>query len=126
MSSRPLHIVASARPALLRAQMSHSKAFAPVGGRGRVLPLRPVPNRSAGDLTRTEFLTWWSGLMLRRCWSAHEVTKRFDCTEQTGRNWIDGVACPTGLAVMRAFELWPEEFANAAAWMARSALRRAA
>lgn len=125
MSLRPLRNIAAARPAMQRAQMPRPKAFAPLGGRGRALPLRPV-SRVAGDLTRVEFLTWWSGLMLRRCGSAHEVTKRFDCTEQTGRNWIDGVACPTGLAVMRAFDLWPEDFASAAAWMARGDLRRAA
>lgn len=129
MSSRPLRSVASARSAIQRAQMSrHSplaKTFAPHGGRGRAQPLRVV-RRVAGDVTRVEFLAWWSGLMLRRCGSAHAVTKAFDCTEQTGRNWIDGVACPTGLAVMRAFDLWPEDFAGAAAFMARGTLRRAA
>lgn len=128
MSPRPLRLVAHARPALQRGQMSRpnvlAKRFAPADGRGRA-PLRPVA-RVAGDVSRPEFLAWWSGLMLRRCGSAHAVTKAFDCTEQTGRNWIDGVACPTGLAVMRAYDLWPDDFVNAAAWMARSTVRRAA
>lgn len=117
MSPRPLHIVAQARPAMQRAQMSYPKAFAPLGGRGRAVPLRPAPNRVAGDVTRDEFLRFWSGLMLRKCGSAHAITKVFDCTEQTGRNWIDGFACPTGLAVMKAMEYWPDEFARAAARM---------
>lgn len=120
MSSRPLHIVSSARPAMQRAQMSHPKAFGPVGGRGRVLPLRPMPERSAGDVTRKEFLAWWSGLMLRRCGSARAVAQLFGTTEQTGRNWIDGFACPTGLQVIRAQEWWPGDFTGAGATMRRA------
>ena len=116
MSPRPPHIVALARPALQRAQMSHPNGF----GGAKVVPFRRS-GRVAGDVTRGEFLAWWSGLLLRRCGSARAVAQRFATTEQTGRNWIDGVACPTGLQVMRAQEWWPGDFAGAAVWMRRAA-----
>ncbi|MGV8987791.1 MAG: hypothetical protein ACOH2H_16075 [Cypionkella sp.] len=104
--------------------MSHPKAFAPLrplaerGGRGRVYRVRPA---ALADLSRDDVLLFWSGLMLRQCGSAHAVAMRFDVTEQTGRNWIDGFACPTGLAVMRALEWWPEDFTGAGARMRRAA-----
>lgn len=75
---------------------------------------RPQPVR---DIGRDEFLRWWSGLMLRKLGTAHAIARRFDCTEQTGRNWIDGFSCPTGLQVMRAHDWWPDEFGRATGWM---------
>lgn len=129
MSSRPLLNVASAQSALQRAQMSHpnplanalAKPFAPQGGRGRSVPPRPVITRVPGDVGRDEFLRFWSGLLLRRCGSAREVAYIFRRTEQTGRNWIDGVACPTGLDVARALSLWPGDFAAFSGQAARRA-----
>lgn len=116
MSSRPLRLVAS-NPALRRLQMSRPSAFgpsafgsgtfAPAGGRGRSYVTRPEPRR---ELTRDQFLRWWSGLLLRKLGSARAVAQFFETTEQTGRNWIDGTACPTGLSVMRALRAWPQEF----------------
>lgn len=73
---------------------------------GFCLPVQP---------DRAAFLRWWSALIIRRCGSAHDVARLFDVTEQTGRNWIDGVACPTGLAVVHAMALWPEDFGRVAA-----------
>lgn len=128
MPSRTLHTVASARPAMVRAQMSRPNGFARLpsaGGRGRAVPLRGAVARAPGDVTKPEFLAWWSGLMLRRCGSARAVADQFKTTEQTGRNWIDGVACPTGLQVMRAMEWWRDDFAAAGPAL-RSAGRRAA
>lgn len=126
MSPRPLHIVSSARPAMQRAQMYRPNGFAPprlqsTCGRGRAAPFRPAPARMAGDVTRDQFLSWWSLLMMRRCGSARAVAQRFGTTEQTGRNWIDGFACPTGLQVMRAAEWWPDDFASSARAMRRAA-----
>jgi hypothetical protein len=92
-------------------QKSQPNTFAPVGGRGRNLAASRRVHWRQDDVTgRDDFLRFWSGLLLRRCGSAHAVAMRFDVTEQTGRNWIDGFACPTGLAVFQAQELWPEEF----------------
>lgn len=97
--------------------MSQPKAFAPLGGRGRgyVRGWAPQP-----ELTREAFLSWWSGLMLRQLGTAHAIARKFDVTEQTGRNWIDGVSCPTGLQVMRAQEWWPAEFVMACAKIRRA------
>lgn len=91
-------------------QKSPPKGFAPPGGRGRGLPFRgrivlPAPPE------RDAMLVWWSGLLMRHCGSAHEIARLFDVTEQTGRNWLDGVSCPTGLAVLHAMLLWPGAFA---------------
>ena len=88
MTFRP-HLV-STQPALPPVQKSRPNQF-------------DGPSRNAG-------LVFWSGLMMRRCGDYRAVARRFDCTEQTGRNWIDGHAMPTGLAVMRAVEWWPEDF----------------
>lgn len=80
-----------------------------------------APRPDLAEITRDGFLSWWSGLMLRQLGSAHAIAMQFDCTEQTGRNWIDGFSCPTGLQVMRALDWWPAEFAAAPARMGRAA-----
>lgn len=109
-----LHIGASTFESDLKrgsCQKSRPNGFAPVGGRGRgrrlrgrvVLPVQPG---------RDAVLVWWSGLLMRHCGSAHDIARLFDVTEQTGRNWLDGAACPTGLAVLHAMLLWPEDFAR--------------
>lgn len=95
MSQHHLRIVAG-QTALPSPQMSRPKAFGPV----------------AQPISREGFLRFWSGLMMRRCGDYRGVARVFDRTEQTGRNWIDGVACPTGLDVARAMALWPGEFAG--------------
>lgn len=123
MSPRPRRLIASnptSRPAMRSGQMSHAKAFAPAR---RVDRSRRSLGGSAPrpDLTREAFLSWWSGLMLRQLGTAHQIAKRFDVTEQTGRNWIDGFSCPTGLQVMRAQDWWPEEFTLAPARIRRAA-----
>jgi transposase-like protein len=101
--------------------MSQPKAFVPL----RLVQARRVAP-VAREMDRADFLRWWSALMMRRLGTAHAIARRFDCTEQTGRNWLDGFSCPTGLQVMKAFEWWPEDFAGAAAWMQRGPARRAA
>ena len=70
--------------------------------------MRPVVAR---EVSRAEFVAFWSLLMMRRCGDYRGVAVRFDRTEQTGRNWLDGVACPTGYDVARAQLWWPEDFA---------------
>ena len=120
MSLRPLPSLsaASGRSALRRGQMSQPKVFgaAAFGAAAFVSARRPLRHgagfggRPAVDMGRDDVLRFWSGLMLRQCGSAHAVAMRFDVTEQTGRNWINGFACPTGLAVMRAQAWWPDEF----------------
>jgi hypothetical protein len=81
---------------------------------------------AAGPVSRDAFLMFWSGLMLRRCGSAREVAYQFRRTEQTGRNWIDGFACPTGLDVARAYQMWPEDFDGVLQDLRAPQLRRAA
>lgn len=111
-----LRLVASTSAADLsarRGQKSRPKGFAPEGGRGRwpgaarvvagVAVLPSQPDRGA-------VLVWWSRLLMRHCRSAHEIARLFDVTEQTGRNWLDGASCPTGLAVLHAMRLWPADF----------------
>ena len=102
-----VHSVSSAR---FVNQMSQAKAFAPPGGRGRSLSARRRVSVAAVQPDRDGFLAFWSGLMLRHCGSAAAVAQVFLVTEQTGRNWIDGFACPTGVAVDQAMALWPHEF----------------
>lgn len=109
MPSRSLHL-ASSQPAMAGIQTSRPNAFAPTGGRGRLAPLRPVTRRVPGQVGREEFLAFWAGLMRRRCGSAREVAYTFRRTEQTGRNWLDGAACPTGWDVAKAYSLWPDDF----------------
>ena len=126
MSSRPLRLSLpglSSRPAMRVGQMSQPKAFVParVPDRGRAYVRGALPNGARPDLTREAFLAWWSGLMLRRLGSAHAIARRFDVTEQTGRNWVDGFSCPTGLQVMRAQDWWPEDFAQATSRIRRAA-----
>lgn len=109
MSPKPPCLVSS-QPSAIPSQKSPPKGFAPLGGRGRGRPLRgrivlPEPPE------RDAMLVWWSALLMRHCGSAHEISRLFDVTEQTGRNWLDGVSCPTGLAVLHAMLLWPGEFA---------------
>lgn len=104
-----VHSVSSAR---LVNQMSQQNAFAPQGGRGRKLSARrrvqgalglPLPDEA-------QFRAFWSSLMVRRCGCAAGVAQQFGCTEQTGRNWLAGQACPIGHAVWHAMKLWPDEF----------------
>ena len=96
-------------------QMSHPSGFAPVAGRGRDLrAVRRVHGALPVLAGRDVFLRFWSGLMMRRCGSAHDVSRLFDVTEQTGRNWIDGYTCPSGQCVWQAQQWWPEEFVVAA------------
>jgi hypothetical protein len=110
-ASPSLRLVSSRQSAPVARQMSHPREFGPLGGRGRDgraarrVEVAPVLHRGG-------FLVFWSGLMLRRCGGAHEIAMRFDVTEQTGRNWIDAVACPSGWMVFQAQQLWPEEFAG--------------
>lgn len=107
----PLTLVSSRQSAPENRQMSHPNAFAPQGGRGRGAHAARRVSVQPALPSRDGFLRFWSGLMLRRCGSAHEIAMRFDVTEQTGRNWVDGVACPSGWMVYQAQLLWPEEFA---------------
>ncbi len=93
-----------------RGQMSQPKRFTRDVPRGRVGTFRP---RRVAAIGRDEFLALWSLLMMRKCGTARAVAQQFECTEQTGRNWIDGFSCPTGHAVMRAMAWWPEEFTGA-------------
>lgn len=118
MSLRPLRLASSALPAMRARQMSQPKTFVPRLSSGRILPFRPL---APPELSREDFLHWWSGLMLRKLGTARAIARKFDRTEQTGRNWIDAVACPTGLDVMRAMEFWPDEFAAAPSRMGRAA-----
>lgn len=110
----PFRSLSPLRPVsgLPSAQMSHPKGFAPLGGRGRGVPLRPV---QAPVRDRAGFLAWWSGLLMRRCGDVRGIVQVFGCTEQTARNWLDGVACPTGCVVDLAQRLWPADFAGRAA-----------
>lgn len=111
----PLRLVSSRQSAPVARQMSHPRTFGPLAGRGRGAgPARRV-SVSPVLVARAGFLAFWLGLMLRRCGGAHAIAMRFDVTEQTGRNWIDGVACPSGWKVFQAQQLWPEEFAAAQA-----------
>ena len=113
MTSRPsLHLVSSRQSAPAPRQMSHPRVFAPLGGRGRDGRAARRVSVAPVLLQREGFLWFWSGLMLRRCGSAHAIAMRFDVTEQTGRNWVDGVACPSGWVVYQAQQLWPEEFSG--------------
>lgn len=118
MSSRPLRLIAQ-NSATAGGKMYQAKGFAPAGGRGRSAGAGRSGPRA--ELSRDGFLRWWSGLMLRKLGSARAIARRFDVTEQTGRNWVDGFSCPTGLQVMRAQGWWPEEFALAAPRMRRAA-----
>lgn len=105
-------LVHSAHPAQPVNQMSRQNAFAPQGGRGRKLAARrrvqgalglPMPDEAG-------FRRFWSDLMQRRCGCAAGVAQAFGCTEQTGRNWIAGTACPIGHALWHAMDLWPDDF----------------
>jgi hypothetical protein len=95
-------------------RMSHAKAFAPLGGRGRAEPHRPA-RLAPIEADRAGLLVWWSGLLMRRCGSVRGVVRVFECTEQTARNWFDGFSCPTGVALDLALRLWPADFAARAA-----------
>lgn len=115
------HVVALPGGSRRLGQMSHPKEFAarvvPIGGRGRDLQsMRRVHGWVHGRSELTErdaFLSFWSGLLLRRLGSARAVAQAFSVTEQTGRNWIDGFACPSGHMVFQAQERWPDDFPTA-------------
>lgn len=94
-----LAVVRNLRPKA--GQKSQANAF---GGprRVRVIPV----------VDKAEFMAWWAGVMRRKCGAcAVEISRTFSVTEQTGRNWLDGFACPMGQYVDLAQNLWPEEFA---------------
>lgn len=115
MSRFKPHLVHAVTSAAFVNQMSHANGFglarlAPSGGRGRSLSARRRVQVPSTLPDRDGFLRFWSGLMLRHCGSAAAVSQLFLVTEQTGRNWIDGFACPTGVAVDQAMAMWPEEF----------------
>lgn len=110
MSLPSLLLVSSGHPARSVSQKSQPRVFGPVGGRGRGAGAARRVSVQPVLAQRDDFLRFWSGLMLRRCGSAHAIAMRFDVTEQTGRNWVDGVACPSGWMVYQAQQLWPEEF----------------
>ncbi|MDP1872118.1 MAG: hypothetical protein Q8K61_10910 [Gallionella sp.] len=110
---RAFFVVASNHFAASRTQKSLANGFgslARAGGRGRGadaarrVSVQPVIAR------KPDFLVWWSALMLRRCGSAHAIAKQFDVTDQTGQNWINADACPSGWVVYQAQRFWPEEF----------------
>lgn len=114
MSSRAsLSVVSLGQSAPGRGQKSLANGFgrlAPVGGRGRGaaaarrVSVQPVIGQ------RDDFMVWWSALLLRRCGSAHAIARTFDVTDQTGQNWINATACPSGWMVFQAQGWWPEEF----------------
>jgi hypothetical protein len=97
--------------------MSQQKGFAPEGGRGRKLSARRRVQASLGhSVAQPEaFLPFWMGLLTRRCGCAAGVAQEFGCTEQTGRNWLAGTACPIGHHVWHAMQRWPDDFAAALA-----------
>lgn len=103
--SRPALRMTAAAPLSRRSgQMSRPRTFAPVRG------LQMRPRLVLPALGREAAMRWWSGLMLRRCRSVRDGALRFDCTDQTVRNWMAGTSCPTGNAVLLAQLLWPDEF----------------
>jgi hypothetical protein len=80
-------------------QMSHAKGFA--AARVRMVPV----------VDKAAFVGWWAGLMRRRCGGdAVTISRLFDVTEQTGRNWLAGFSCPLGHHSDLAMALWPGEF----------------
>lgn len=106
-------LVHAADPAPCVNQMSRQKAFAPQDGRGRKLSARRrVQARLGHPVAQPEaFLPFWMGLLKRRCGCHAGVAQEFGCTEQTGRNWLAGDACPIGHHVWHAMQRWPEDFA---------------
>jgi len=114
MSRFSLRLVPSDASTSPRRQMSFARQFAPAGGRGRGAVAHRRVSVQPVVVQRDDFLVWWSALMLRRCGSAHQIAMTFDVTEQTGRNWIDAVACPSGWVVFQAQRRWPDDFAAAA------------
>ncbi len=102
----------SGHAARLHTQKSHQKAFAPVGGRGRKLTARRRVQGALGVPMPDEagFRAFWMALLARRCGCAAGVAQMFGVTEQTGRNWMAGTACPIGHAVWHAMGLWPDDF----------------
>lgn len=105
-------VVHCGQPARPPSQMSRQNAFAPDGGRGRKLAARRRVQGALGLPMPDEvgFRDFWAGLLKRRCGCAAAVAQTFGCTEQTGRNWLAGEACPIGHAVWHAMGLWPADF----------------
>lgn len=109
----PLKLVSSRQSAANPLQKSLANGFgriAPSDGRGRGAGAARRVSVQPVLAQRDDFMIWWSALMLRRCGSAHAVARQFDVTDQTGQNWINAVACPSGWAVYQAQSLWPQEF----------------
>jgi len=114
MTSQVLSFSQARERAARDGQMSPAKGL----GRFRVIPAAP---------DRAEFLSWWAGLLRRRCGGqAALIAKTFTCTEQCARYWLDGFSCPNGLHVDLAMALWPEDFAARHGFAAVATDRRAA
>ena len=113
--SAPLKLVSSGQSAPASAQKSLANVFGRCSAQGRGRGAGAARRVSVQPVIRQrdDFMIWWSALMLRRCGSAHSVARQFDVTDQTGQNWINAVACPSGWMVYRAQVLWPEEFSGA-------------
>lgn len=85
--------------------MSQANGFGAIPMTGRAVRVLPVVDKA-------EFVGWWAGLMRRRLGGdAVAISRTFEVTEQTGRNWLAGFSCPTGPAVDLAMQLWSEDFA---------------
>lgn len=111
--SSPVSLDAVRKSRAAAGQMSQPNGF---GGRR----MRAVP-----EVDRAGFVAWWAGVMRRRCHAdAVVISRTFEVTEQTGRNWLAEFSCPLGHHVDLAMVLWPEEFA--ARYGVGSALRVAA
>ena len=84
--------------------------LAPVGGRGRGHAAHRRVSVNPAMTQRPNFQVWWSALVMRKCGSANAVARKFEVTDMTGLNWLNGDTCPEGWAVFRAQQWWPEEF----------------
>lgn len=98
MMSSPVPFDLSRKRSAASAQMSPANRF------GRTTVIAAAPDRE-------EFLSWWAGLLRRRCGQAAVIAKTFTCTEKCARYWLDQFACPTGLHLDHAMALWLDEFA---------------
>ena len=86
------------------------RGLAPLGGRGRGAAAHRRVSVHPAMAMRPNFQVWWSALVMRKCGSANAVARKFEVTDMTGLNWLNGDTCPEGWAVFRAQQWWPEEF----------------